>query len=98
MPQNLVTKKNDFCIKMSELAREVLLLAQKWGELHLYYQNNGFNQGAANQFVDADLTGQNAHLTPQIIEDVDFLIAGLDAALTAGARSSLRKALSSEIF
>jgi len=98
MPQDLTSKKNDYAVHLQQIARDLLLLSQKWGELHLYYQNNGFSQGGANQFVDEDLTGQNGHLTPAIIEDVDFLIAGLDNALTAGARSSLRKCVGTEIF
>lgn len=93
MAQDLSAKKSNFASEAVGLAAQILQVARLCDELDAAFFANAFNTGAANQFVQNDFTGGNAHLTPTILTNVLSAVEAIKTAASQGVRDNLRQAL-----
>lgn len=90
MPQDLTSKRKDMASLAVALAKKAQDIAIEVAEWRTFYTDNGFNVGAANQFVDSDFSGTEiGHITAAILEQFYVDIANI--ALTAPQKSTMRK-------
>jgi hypothetical protein len=63
MAVSMVAKKSDAVSYLVQMAPKAEALSRDVIELLSYFTDNGFLTGGANAIVDADLVGENQHLT-----------------------------------
>ena len=85
--------KEQFANQMIATARQLLNLADGLDNLNAAFNVHGFNSGGANEYVDADFSQTNKHLTAAIVEDVMFAIGTIVGDLNTGIRNSLREGI-----
>jgi hypothetical protein len=89
---NLSSKKSDFISTVIAFSQALLGLAVDADELASYQVDNLFQAASANAIVDADCVGANQHLTAAQVNAVLAVAASFSTAMTASARTTLRKA------
>lgn len=91
MPQDLTSKKSDYCSAVAAFAEALLDLTRRGEELSLYQSANGFQSGGAAAIVDADCVGGNSHLTAASVNAVVTVAGQLGGAVTTAMRITMRQ-------
>lgn len=86
---NYTAKKSDAITALVLIAPEALKIAAQVAEVVANITDNGFLTGGSNPIIDADCTGENAHLDAATFNAAVAAIATL--ALSTGNRTTLRK-------
>lgn len=93
MAQDLSSVKSNFASQASTMAAALIKLCNQATELTAEYFADGFNSGGTNQYVQGDLTGGNAFLTPTIIGNVMTQLQTLNSTFGSAQLNVLRQAI-----
>lgn len=94
MAQDLSDVKSNFATQCTDMAARLLQLGEDCDQLLRYWFAHGLNAGAANEFVEDDLVGGNAHLTPTAVVNIVTAANAVKAALdVSGVRDNLARGL-----
>ena len=90
--QDLERKTSDYLSQVVLLSEGMSRVLKQAEELTAYRKSNGFEAGQPNEVTQDDCIGDNAHLTPAVVDAVVQVGAALTGVMTLPRWDSLRKA------
>lgn len=91
--QDLSATKLNFASTAQQLATDLIAIQRRCNEFVAFYFDNLLNSGAANAYVQADLVGAVANMTPAIVGNVVTAATGIRDTITAGIITNLHQAV-----
>lgn len=92
MPE-LDIKQANFVSRVVNLTPQILDLLQDVDSFWDEWNANGYATGQANQIEADDLTGANAHLSVQAVNDLMFVLGTISQTVDQAQRATMYRAL-----